>query len=143
MELKPVRLADAAAALDDIWSPAVVARLGDQYVKVARIQGEFVWHAHEEEDEAFLILRGRLVIRMEDGDVALEEGDLFVVPRGVRHCPVADEECLIALVEPVGTAHTGDVVTDRTRSVEEQLRAGRRTSPSATHPPRHDPSPTE
>ena len=121
MVLKPVNLEAAAAALDEHWSPKVVARVGDQYVKVAKVVGEFVWHAHEEQDELFLILRGTLRMQLEEGEVLLGPGDVFVVPAGVRHNPVADEECWLALVEPVDTLHTGDVVTDRTRSIDEQL----------------------
>lgn len=117
----PVNLEFAAGALTELWSPKVVARVGDQYVKVAKVQGEFVWHAHEAEDELFLVLRGRLRIQMEDGEVTLGPGEAFVVPAGVRHNPVAEEECWLALVEPVATKHTGDVTTDRTRSLEEQL----------------------
>lgn len=121
MELRKVNLAAAAGALRELWSPRVVARVGDQYVKVAKVHGEFVWHAHEGEDELFLVLKGTLRMQLEDGEVALGPGDVFVVPAGVRHNPVADEECWLALVEPVATKHTGDVVTDRTRSIEEQL----------------------
>ncbi len=121
MELNVVNLEKAAGALEGLWSPRVVARVADQYVKVAKVQGEFVWHAHEHEDELFLVLRGSLRIQMEEGDVVLDAGDLFVVPAGVRHNPVADEECWLALIEPVGTKHTGDVVADMTRSIEEQL----------------------
>lgn len=121
MELNVVNLERAAGALDELWSPRVVARVADQYVKVAKVQGEFVWHAHEDEDELFLILRGSLRIQMEEGDVVLEAGDLFVVPAGVRHNPVADEECWLALIEPVRTKHTGDVVVAKTRSIDEQL----------------------
>jgi mannose-6-phosphate isomerase-like protein (cupin superfamily) len=121
MELNGVNLEAAAGTLPEYWSPKVVARVGDQYVKVAKVLGEFVWHAHEGEDELFLILRGRLRIQFEDGDVELGPGDAFVVPAGVRHNPVAEEECWLALVEPVQTKHTGDVVTDRTRSIDEQL----------------------
>lgn len=120
--MKPVNLEAAAAALTELWSPKVVARVGDQYVKVAKILGEFVWHAHEGEDELFLVLKGRLRMQLDDGDVVLGPGDLFVVPAGVRHNPAAEEECWVALVEPVTTRHTGDVVTDRTRTIEDQLR---------------------
>jgi len=116
-----VNLEAAAGALTEYWSPKVVARVGDHYVKVAKVQGEFVWHAHEHEDELFLILRGRLRIQLEDREVELGPGDAFVVPAGVRHNPVAEEECWLALMEPVETKHTGDVVTERTRSIEEQL----------------------
>jgi len=119
--LKPVNLEEAAGALSELWSPKVVARVGAHYVKVAKVRGEFVWHAHEAEDELFLVLRGTLRIRLEDGDVEMGPGDAFVVPAGVRHMPVADEECWLALVEPVETKHTGDVITERTRSIEKQL----------------------
>lgn len=120
----PVDLAAAAGALPDTWSPRVVAQVNDQYVKVARVHGAFVWHAHTEEDELFLVLRGRLRLEFEDRPaVALGPGECYVVPRGVRHRPVADEEVWLALVEPAATLHTGDVVTARTRSIAEQLGA--------------------
>ena len=110
------------ARLTDYWSPRVVARVNDQYVKIAKLRGEFVWHAHAEEDELFLVRRGRLVIQLEDGAVTLEPGQCVVVPRGVRHNPMAADECWVVLVEPVATRHTGDVVVEgRTRSIEEQL----------------------
>ena len=121
MELSPVNLEAAAGALEEHWSPRVVARVADQYVKVAKVLGEFVWHAHQGQDELFLVLRGSLRIQMEGGEVTLGPGDVFVVPAGVRHNPVAEEECWLALVEPVETEHTGDVITDRTRSIDEQL----------------------
>ena len=121
MELKVVNLKAAAGELEEQWSPRVVAQVADQYVKVAKVQGEFVWHAHEGEDELFLVLKGSLRIQMEEGEVTLAAGDIFVVPAGVRHNPVAEEECWLALVEPAHTKHTGDVVTDRTRSIDEQL----------------------
>ena len=121
MEFKAVNLLAECEALDEHWSPKVVGRVADQYVKVAKIRGEFVWHAHEGEDELFLILKGSLRIQMEEGEATLGVGDIFVVPAGVRHNPVADEECWLALIEPAHTKHTGDVVTDRTRSIDEQL----------------------
>jgi mannose-6-phosphate isomerase-like protein (cupin superfamily) len=111
-----------AAALDELWSPRVVAEVDDSYVKVARVQGTLGWHAHEHEDEAFLVLHGRLRIEMEAGAVELGEGELFVVPKGVRHNPVAVEECHLMLFERKSTLHTGDLVNERTRSLEEQLR---------------------
>ena len=110
-----------AAALADLWSPRIVAEVDDAYVKVARIHGSLAWHRHEDEDELFLVLDGRLRIELQDGAVDLEDGELFVVPKGVRHNPVADDECLVLLVERKSTLHTGDVVTDRTRSIADQL----------------------
>ena len=119
--LVPIDFEAEFARLTDHWSPRVVGRVNEQYVKIAKLQGEFVWHAHADEDELFLVVRGRLVIQLEDGEVVLGPGQSVVVPRGVRHNPIAAEECWVVLVEPVATKHTGDVVTDRTRSIEEQL----------------------
>ena len=117
-----VHLLEAARALQDHWSPRVVARVNDHYVKVAKLQGEFVWHAHADEDELFLVLQGALRIDYRDRPaVLLTAGSLHVVPRGVQHFPVAQEECLIALIETVTTRHTGEVETARTRSLDEQL----------------------
>lgn len=111
-----------AASLTELWSPRVVAELDDSYVKTAKVCGEFSWHAHDGEDEMFLILGGELRIEMEAGDVTLREGDLYVVPKGVRHRPVAERECLILLIEKKSTLHTGGELTAHTRSLEEQLR---------------------
>ena len=116
-----IDLAAEAARLTEHWSPRVVARINDQFVKVAKVEGDLAWHAHASEDEMFLVLAGELVIEFEDRPaVTLGPGQACVVPRGVRHNPVARAECLLALVEPATTAHTGDVVTDKTRSIAEQ-----------------------
>jgi mannose-6-phosphate isomerase-like protein (cupin superfamily) len=119
--LSAFNLRREAEALTDYWSPRVLGRVNDQYVKVAKLKGELVWHKHDEEDELFLILKGGLTIQYEDGAVTLGEGEFHVVPKGVMHNPVAEEECWIALIETVSTKHTGDVVHERTRSIEEQL----------------------
>jgi mannose-6-phosphate isomerase-like protein (cupin superfamily) len=111
-----------AAALSEHWSPRVVGEVDDSYVKVAKVQGTFGWHSHADEDELFFILKGHLRIEMEAGAVDLSEGDLFVVPKGVRHNPVAEQECHVMLIERKSTLHTGDMVTDKTRSIAEQLR---------------------
>jgi mannose-6-phosphate isomerase-like protein (cupin superfamily) len=111
-----------AAALTELWSPRVIAEVEDSYVKVAKVKGVFGWHAHADEDEMFLILRGHLRIEMEDGAVELDEGDVYVVPKGVRHNPVANEECHVLLIERKSTQHTGDTVTAKTRSTADQLR---------------------
>jgi mannose-6-phosphate isomerase-like protein (cupin superfamily) len=125
--VKAVNLKHALSQLDALWSPAIVGQVNDQHVKVARLKGEFTWHKHDDEDELFLVVQGRMRIQFEDGDTLLEEGDFCVVPRGVRHNPVADEECWIALIETVTTKHTGDVhVPGLTRTLHEQARAGDR-----------------
>lgn len=119
--LSVANLETEAGRLAELWSPRVVGRVNDQYVKVAKVKGELAWHKHDDEDELFLILKGRLTIQYEDGEVALGEGDMHVVPRGTMHNPVAAEECWLALVETVTTKHTGDAVTERTRTIEQQL----------------------
>ena len=111
-----------AAALTEHWSPRVVAELDDSYVKVAKVQGSLTWHSHDNEDELFFILKGSLTIEMEDKTVVLREGEAFVVPKGVRHNPIAEHECHVMLIERKTTLHTGAEVTDKTRSLAEQLR---------------------
>ena len=111
-----------AADLSEFWSPRVIGEVDDAYIKVARIHGTFTWHAHADEDELFYILRGAMRIELEHETVALREGDMYIVPKGVRHNPIADEECHVLLIERKSTKHTGDVVTAQTRSIDEQLR---------------------
>ena len=118
---EPVNILEAFEQVSDYWSPKVIGRVNDQYLKVAKLKGEFVWHAHDEEDELFHVVKGRLVIQFEDGEVVLNAGDIFTVPKGVRHNPVAEEECWILLIETVSTKHTGDVLSPMTRSLAEQL----------------------
>lgn len=120
--LKVASPLQVATSLTELWSPRVVAEIDDSYVKVAKVQGSLAWHSHDNEDELFLVLKGHLRIEMEDGNVELGEGEMFVVPKGVRHNPVAEQECLIMLVERKATLHTGDTVTEKTRSLAEQLR---------------------
>src|SRR5687767_4460643 len=112
--VSPARI---AATLDEHWSPRVVAELDDSYVKVAKVQGSLAWHSHEHEDELFYILKGSLTIEMEDRSVMLREGEAFVVPKGVRHNPVAEQECHLMLIERKTTLHTGSEVTQKTRSL--------------------------
>jgi len=111
-----------AASLAELWSPRVLAEVDDAYVKVARLHGSLAWHSHDDEDELFLVLKGRLRIEMEDATVELAEGELFVVPKGVRHNPLAEEECHVLLVERKTTLHTGTTATEKTRSIADQLR---------------------
>lgn len=121
---EPVSLEAACKSLPQLWSPRVVGRVNDQYVKVARIHGEFPWHAHAGEDEMFLVLRGTLHIGRDvtdGGNVIVKAGEFFIVPRGVRHNTSAMEETWIALIETVTTRHTGEEQTAMTRSIEEQL----------------------
>lgn len=109
-------------AVEDFWFPRVVGQVNDQLIKVAVLQGQNVWHKHDGEDELFLIVSGRLKMEYEDRTVVLNTGDLHVVPRGTLHNPVAEDECRIVLIEPASTKHTGDVISEKTRSLREQMR---------------------
>ena len=122
---QPVSLEQQCAALDEFWSPRILGRVNDQYIKVAKVHGEFPWHSHADEDEMFLVLRGCLRIgrAVEDGGpVDVHPGEFFVVPRGVRHNTSAVEETWLALIETVTTQHTGSEQTSLTRTIAEQLR---------------------
>ena len=128
MQSHPVSLELACSALRssgvELWSPRVVGQVNDQYIKVVRIQGEFPWHAHASEDEMFLVFRGRLRIgraEADGGDVLVNPGEFFVVPRGVRHNTSAADETWIALIETVTTEHSGGELTPLTRSIAEQV----------------------
>jgi mannose-6-phosphate isomerase-like protein (cupin superfamily) len=113
-------LLSAFDRVTEYWSPKVIGKVNDQLLKAAKIKGQLVWHAHDNEDELFHIVKGSMRIEFEDGVVPLHEGDILTIPKGVRHNPVADEECWILLIEPASTKHTGDEMTPLTRSIEEQ-----------------------
>ena len=122
--LEPTRIRTELDLVTEHWTPRVVGRVNNQYVKVAKLLGELVWHAHRSEDEMFIVVYGDLRIQLEgEREVALSAGDFYVVPMGVQHNPVAVEEVGIVLIETVTTAHTGDVVVERTVPIERQLGA--------------------
>jgi mannose-6-phosphate isomerase-like protein (cupin superfamily) len=124
MQQHPISLEQTCSTLKELWSPRVLGQVNDQFIKVARVQGEFPWHAHAHEDEMFLVLRGALTIgraASDGGPVTVQPGEFFVVPRGVRHNTAATEETWIALIETVSTEHTGGEQTPLTRSIAEQL----------------------
>lgn len=106
-----VNLEAKLAGFSEHWSPKIVAQFNGHDVMVVKVRGEFVWHSHPDTDDLFLVLRGRLTIQMRDGAVRLGPGELFVVPKGVEHRPVAEEEAHLLLIEPVGTPNTGDEAT--------------------------------
>jgi mannose-6-phosphate isomerase-like protein (cupin superfamily) len=114
MEYQSVSLKEKFAKFSEYWSPKIIAQMNDYHFKLAKVQGEFVWHDHPETDEVFLVLKGQLEIHFRDGRVTLNEGEMYVVPKGVEHKPIAEEECHILLVEPAGTLNTGDVVDEKT-----------------------------
>ncbi len=117
----PVDLGEKLASFSEHWAPKVVARLNDYEIKVVKLQGEFVWHTHDDTDELFLVLDGELRIQLRDGDVTLRPGQLYVVPRGVEHCPIADGEVRAVLIEPAGVVNTGDAGGPLTASYDDSL----------------------
>jgi mannose-6-phosphate isomerase-like protein (cupin superfamily) len=109
-----VNLREKFALFDDAWSPKIVGELNDSYIKLAKFKGEFVWHHHENEDELFLVVRGRLLIKFRDREVSLEPGEFIIVPRGVEHLPVAENDVEVLLLEPKSTVNTGNQRSART-----------------------------
>lgn len=116
-----VNLAEKFSRFHDYWSPKVVGELNDSYVKLVKLKGEFIWHHHEDEDELFLVVKGRLQMRLRDGDIWLDEGEFVVIPRGVEHLPVAPEEVQVVLFEPKSTLNTGNVRGEHTVETLERL----------------------
>lgn len=120
MSIEAVNLTTKLAKIDAVWQPKIIARLNDYEVKLARLDGEFVWHRHPDTDELFLVLSGALSIQLRDGDVRLAPGELCVVPRGVEHCPRTEGgPCSVLLIEPAGTPNTGDAGGERAAPVGE------------------------
>ena len=119
--LKATNLEAQFAEVNDYWSPKVLGKVNDQYIKVAKLKGELTWHHHEDEDELFYIVKGQMTIQFDHGQVELSEGDFYVVSKGQRHNPIAKEECWIMLIETVTTKHTGNIQTPKTKTIEQQL----------------------
>jgi mannose-6-phosphate isomerase-like protein (cupin superfamily) len=113
-----VNLSEKLSLFSDRWSPKVVGEINDFHVKLVKLEGEFVWHAHETEDELFLVLKGRLRMRFRDRELTIDPGEFVVVPHGIEHCPVADEEVHVLLLEPKSTINTGAGGGPRTREAE-------------------------
>ena len=99
---------------DEYWNPKIIGELNDSFVKLVKLKGEFVWHHHEKEDELFLVIKGSLLMKLRDREIRVEEGEFVIIPRGVEHLPVAEEEVHVLLLEPKSTLNTGDVVNERT-----------------------------
>jgi mannose-6-phosphate isomerase-like protein (cupin superfamily) len=109
-----INLSDKFGSFSDRWSPKIIGELNDFYVKAAKLKGEFVWHHHETEDELFLVTKGTLRMKFRDREAVIQEGEFIIVPHGVEHCPVADEEVHLVLIEPKTTLNTGNLVNERT-----------------------------
>ncbi len=114
MKYQPINFEEKLDKFSEHWAPKIVAQLNDYHLKLAKVQGEFVWHDHPETDEVFIVVKGQLDILFHDGKVSLNKGEMFVVPKGVEHKPVAENECHILLIEPAGTVNTGEIVDMKT-----------------------------
>lgn len=112
--MQKVNLSEKLGLIAEQWVPRIVGELNGQQVKLAKLEGEFIWHHHEHEDELFLVIKGKLLMRLRDGDICINEGEFLIVPRGVEHQPVAEEEVHLLLFEPAGTLNTGNVRNERT-----------------------------
>ena len=119
--MEKVNLSEKLSLFEEQWSPKIVGEINDSYVKLVKLQGEFVWHHHEDEDEMFLVLKGSLLIRLRDGEIRLREGEFVIIPRGVEHLPVAEEEAHVLLLEPKSTLNTGNIRNSRTVAELQQI----------------------
>ena len=119
--LEKVNLTQKFELFNDYWSPKLAGEVNNFAIKLAKLHGEFVWHHHEHEDELFLVVKGRLLMKLRDGDVWVEEGEFIIVPHGVEHCPVAEEEVHVLLFEPNTTLNTGNVQNELTRAELDQI----------------------
>jgi len=116
-----VNLSEKFNLFQDHWNPRIVGEVNDCYLKAVKFKGDFVWHHHDQEDEMFMVIKGSFVMKLEDGDVQLNEGEFIVIPRGVEHMPVADEEVEVLLIEPKTTLNTGNLKNERTVEVLQQI----------------------
>jgi len=114
MQPEVVNIKDKFRLFNEQWSPKIIGEMNDSYVKIAKLQGEFLWHLHENEDEMFFVIQGSLIIRLRDRELLVNEGEFVVIPRGVEHMPVAEEEVYLMMLEPKTTVNTGNVESDRT-----------------------------
>jgi mannose-6-phosphate isomerase-like protein (cupin superfamily) len=121
MDIDAINIAQKLSMIDEQWSPKIIAQMNDYHFKVAKIEGEFIWHSHPETDEVFIVIQGEMRIDFRDFHTKLMEGDMCVVPRGVEHKPVAERECHIMLIEPAGTLNTGDVIDERTKTGQDWI----------------------
>ncbi|MBN1959195.1 MAG: cupin domain-containing protein [Desulfuromonadales bacterium] len=114
-----ININEKFSLFSDLWQPRIVAELNGQYVKLARLKGEFIWHQHDSEDEMFMVIKGQLTIKLRDRDIVLNAGEFFVIPRGVEHLPVAQEEVQVMLFEPQSVINTGNIKNEKTQRSSE------------------------
>ena len=112
--MEKINLSQKFSLFSDYWSPKIAGDINDSHVKLVKLKGEFVWHHHEQEDELFLVVKGKLLIKLRDQDISLDEGEFVIIPRGVEHCPVAEDEVHVLLLEPKTTLNTGDTRNEKT-----------------------------
>jgi mannose-6-phosphate isomerase-like protein (cupin superfamily) len=114
----PVNIAHKFSLFYDYWHPRIVSELNDSYIKLVKLKGEFIWHTHEKEDELFLVINGKLIIKLKDREVVLEAGEFMIIPKGIEHMPIAVDEVQVMLIEPKSTVNTGEVSNERTVNSE-------------------------
>jgi len=119
--MNKVNLEEKFSLFDGFWEPKIAGELNNQYVKLAKLKGEFVWHQHEIEDEFFMVIKGHLTIRLRDGDIELNEGEFYIIPKGIEHMPVAKNEVHVLMFEPKSTVNTGNTGSDKTISNPERI----------------------
>ncbi|WP_458110273.1 cupin domain-containing protein [Bacillus zhangzhouensis] len=119
--ISKVNVQEKFLQINDYWNPRISGELNDSYIKMVKIKGEFIWHHHDDEDEMFFVCKGHLVIRFRDSEIALNEGEFIVIPKGIEHQPIAEEEVHLLLIEPKTTLNTGNVINERTVSIPERM----------------------
>ena len=119
--MEKINIAEKLGNINAYWKPKIVGALNDQHVKLAKLKGEFVWHHHDIEDELFMVIKGRLVIKLKDRDIILNEGEFFIIPHGVEHKPMADDEVHVLFFEPDTTLNTGNIRNERTVTAPETI----------------------
>ena len=119
--MQKISLQDKFALFSEYWSPKIIGEINDSHVKIAKLKGEFIWHSHQDEDEMFYVFKGRLTIKFRDGDVVLRDGECLMIPRGVEHMPVAEDEVQVMLIEPKATCNTGNVINEHTVDAPERI----------------------
>lgn len=117
---KKINIADKFQLFSEEWTPKIIAESNNQLVKIAKGNGELVWHKHDNEDELFIVFKGKLTLQLRDGNVELNEGEMYVVPKGVEHCPIAEPDTHFMMVEPASTAHTGENQSEVTVAIDQQ-----------------------
>ncbi|SHJ68353.1 cupin domain-containing protein [Propionispora hippei] len=119
--MEKVNIKEKLNLFNEYWSPRIIGEVNDSYVKIAKFKGDFIWHTHQKEDEMFYVLKGSLTIKFRDKAVLLQEGECIIIPRGIEHMPVADEEVYVMLIEPKATLNTGNIINDRTMETLEKI----------------------